>query len=106
MVEIAKAARPFGPRFGALVHGTFASITLDGDRDSVREAAQLQGRILGASPDEIDAAVETVVTALEHPLMQRARAAASKGMCHRELPLTLRLEGGIMVEGIADFGFS
>ncbi len=105
VVETAKAARPFGPRFGALVHGTFASITLDGDRDSVREAAQLQGRILGASPDEVAAAVETVVTALEHPLMQRARAAASKGMCHRELPITLRLEGGIMVEGIADLAF-
>ncbi len=105
VVEIAKVPRPFGPRFGTLVHGTLATIAFDDRRDQVREASELQGRILGASPDEVNAAVETVVTALEHPLMQRARVAARNDMCYRELPLTVRLEDGVLVEGIADLVF-
>jgi len=106
VIEIAKEARPFGPRFGALVHATLATISLEADRDQVRQSSELQGRIVGATPDEIAAAVATVMAALQHPLMKRAEAAARKGLCQRELPLTLRLQDGILVEGIADLVFS
>ena len=37
--------------------------------------------------------------------MQRARAAAEKGECYRELPLTLRMEDGKLIEGMADLVF-
>ena len=60
LIEIAKEPRPFGPRFGALVHGTLATINLSADRDQVEKASELQGRILGATPSEINAATEAV----------------------------------------------
>ena len=106
LIEIAKEARPFGPRFGALVHGTLAMISLDADHDQVAEALKMQGRILGATVDEISAAGDTVSSTLQHPLMKRALAAAHKRLCQRELPLTLRLQDGLMVEGVADLIFS
>jgi ATP-dependent exoDNAse (exonuclease V) beta subunit len=106
LIEIAKESRPFGPRFGALVHGTLATIDLSADRNHVEKASQLQGRILGATPEEISAAAEAVCVALEHPLMKRAQAAAKVGCCYRELPLTLKLADGLLVEGVADLVFS
>jgi ATP-dependent exoDNAse (exonuclease V) beta subunit len=61
---------------------------------------------LGATPEEINAAADAVFSALEHPLLKRARAAAKEGRCYRELPLTLKLADGLLVEGIADLVFS
>jgi ATP-dependent exoDNAse (exonuclease V) beta subunit len=106
LIEIAKESRPFGPRFGALVHGTLATIDLSADCDQVERASELQGRILGATPAEISAATEAVFSALEHPLLKRAHAAAKVGCCYRELPLTLKLADGVLVEGVADLVFS
>jgi ATP-dependent helicase/nuclease subunit A len=106
LIEIAKEPRPFGPRFGALVHATLATIDLVADRDQVEKASELQGRILGATPDEMGAAVEAILVALEHPLMKRAQLAAKDGLCYRELPLTLQLHDGLLVEGVADLVFS
>jgi ATP-dependent exoDNAse (exonuclease V) beta subunit len=37
--------------------------------------------------------------------MQKARVAASAGGCYRELPITLRVQDGTLVEGIADLVF-
>lgn len=105
IVEIAVGARPFGPRFGSLVHTVLATIPLDGAAEQVRASTQLYGRVLGASPEEIEATVTTVAAALHHPLMDRARKAARSGFCHREIPLTLRQEDGTLIEGIADLAF-
>ena len=38
--------RPFGPRFGTLVHATLATVPLDADEATVRRVAATQGRIL------------------------------------------------------------
>jgi ATP-dependent exoDNAse (exonuclease V) beta subunit len=105
VVEIAGGARPFGPRFGSLVHVVLATIPLDGDTEQIRASTQLHGRILGAPVDEIEAAVATVTAALQHPLMERARKAAACGACHREVPLTLREDNGTLIEGLADLAF-
>jgi ATP-dependent helicase/nuclease subunit A len=105
VVEIAVGVRPFGPRFGSLVHAVLATIPLDGDAAQVSASAQLHGRILGASAEEIEAARTTVTTALQHPLIERARKAAAQGACHREIPLTLREEDGTLIEGLADLAF-
>ena len=105
IVEVDVGDRPFGPRFGSLVHVVLASIPLDGDGERIRASAQLHGRILGALAEEIQAAVTTVAAALQHPLMERARKAAACGACHREVPLTLREEDGTLIEGLADLAF-
>ncbi|HEX8894213.1 MAG TPA: PD-(D/E)XK nuclease family protein, partial [Terriglobales bacterium] len=105
VVEIAKEARPFGPRFGALVHAILASTSLDGTQSEIASVAEFEGRILGAPSEEVTGAAAAVIAALEHPLLGRARAAASVGECYRELPLTLRMSNGLLVEGIADLVF-
>jgi ATP-dependent exoDNAse (exonuclease V) beta subunit len=105
IIEIAAGARPFGPRFGSLVHAVLATIPLDGNADQICASAQLRGRILGAPAEEIEAAITTVAAALQHPLMERARKAAACGACHREVPLTLREDDGTVIEGLADLAF-
>src|SRR5204863_2713916 len=58
--------RPFGPRFGTLVHATLAIVPLDAGEEVVAAVAQAQGRILptaGSDPyahEEVYAAVEVV----------------------------------------------
>jgi ATP-dependent helicase/nuclease subunit A len=88
-----------------LVHAVLATIPLDGDGDKVSACAQLQGRILGATAEEVEAAAQTVAAALQHSLMERTRIAALDGACYRELPLTLRLADGQLIEGMADLVF-
>jgi ATP-dependent exoDNAse (exonuclease V) beta subunit len=89
--------RPGGTLFGSLV--------LDGDSEQCRRVSELQGRILGAAPREIEAATRTVLNVLEHPLLERARRAAEKGRCRRETPVTLSTEDGFVVDGVVDLAF-
>ena len=91
--------RPSGPRFGTLVH-TLLRDALPG-RD-LAALARVHGRVLGASRAEIDAALEAVRAALHHPLMARA---ATAERCHREWPVTLKLDGGKLFEGVIDLAF-
>jgi ATP-dependent helicase/nuclease subunit A len=83
-----------------------ATIPLEAAPDAVLATATLQGRILGATPEEVSSARDTVVAALRHPLMQRAREAAATGSCRRETPVTLGTAEGRLVEGIADIAFA
>lgn len=105
VVEVNKNPRPYGPRFGALVHGILASVSLESETTEISSVAELQGRILGAKQDELEAAISAVSRALQHPLMQRARVAAQIHHCYRELPLTLRTDDGTLIEGVADLIF-
>jgi ATP-dependent exoDNAse (exonuclease V) beta subunit len=106
LIEIARnAARPAGPRYGSLVHAVLATVPLDADRERLEQVTQLQGRILGATPDEVASTVDVAVAALAHPLMERARFAASRGQCRRETPVTLREADGSLVEGVVDLAF-
>jgi ATP-dependent exoDNAse (exonuclease V) beta subunit len=98
-------SRPHGKRFGILVHAVLSVVALDSDRESIAEIARVQGRVLGATEDEVAGAVETVRRALEHPLLQRAAAAVSSGNCRREVPVAMKLDNGIMIEGIVDLAF-
>jgi len=92
--------RPAGARFGTLVHRAL--------RDSIAHAEtreqliQAYGRILGATDEETEAAEDIIVRALSHPLLKRAR---SSPRCHSELPITLRLDGFRILEGICDLLF-
>src|SRR5712691_418221 len=97
--------RPHGKRFGTLVHAVLSVVALDSERDGAEELARVQGRIFGATDEEVAAATETVNRALRHPIMQRAAAAAAKGDCRREVPIAMKLEDGVMIEGVVDLAF-
>jgi ATP-dependent exoDNAse (exonuclease V) beta subunit len=106
IVELPRAKnRPAGRRFGALVHADLASIPLNGDRSMIRHVADVHGRILGATEEEIDAACEAVNAALAHPLLNQAREAAQQGRCRREVPIGWRDPNGALIEGVVDLAF-
>jgi ATP-dependent exoDNAse (exonuclease V) beta subunit len=96
--------RPHGKRFGTLVHAVLAAVDLDAERAGVTEVAGLQGRLLGATAEEVRAAVASVVAALAHPVMRRAAAAARAGRCRRECPVAVQLDGEL-IEGLVDAAF-
>ena len=98
-------SRPHGKRFGTLVHAMLSVVELNADAKSIRAVSDLQGRLLGATPEEISAAAKTVGRALAHPLMRRAAVATSGGRCRRETPIAVRLEDGTLVEGKVDLAF-
>ena len=98
------AARPAGPRFGALVHALLAVAPLDRPA-GVEELAALQGRILGATESEVAAAATAASAALRLPLLERARAAAGRGECRRETPVAGRDDAGTLIEGVVDLAF-
>ncbi len=98
-------SRPHGKRFGTLVHAVLSIVPLNSDHDGIAEVARLQGRILGATEEEVAAAVETVHRALRHPLMRRAAEAVLVGSCRREVPVAMKLEDGAIVEGVVDLAF-
>jgi ATP-dependent exoDNAse (exonuclease V) beta subunit len=98
-------ARPAGPRFGTLVHAVLAVIPLDATPATIGDTTGLQGRILGATPEEVSSAAVLVGAALAHPLMVRAREAWKLGGCRRETPVTCMDEDGSLVEGVLDLAF-
>jgi ATP-dependent helicase/nuclease subunit A len=98
-------SRPHGKRFGVLVHSVLSVVPLNSDHDGIAGVARAQGRILGATDEDVAAAVETVDRALRHPLIQRAAVAATSGQCRREVPVGLKLDDGVMIEGMIDLAF-
>ena len=104
-VPLDRAGRPHGRRFGTLVHATLATVALDADGDSVAAVAALQGRLVGATSEEVDAATLAVRAALEHPILRAAASSAAEGGLRRETPVFLRLEDGRLAEGVVDLAF-
>jgi ATP-dependent exoDNAse (exonuclease V) beta subunit len=96
--------RPAGRRFGTLVHAALATVALDASSATLDTLVSTHGRIVGATPDEVAAAVSVVASVLRHPLVEAARTAEGAGRCHRELPVTM-LDGDLLLEGVADLAF-
>ncbi len=106
MIDLPRpAGRPFGPRFGSLVHATLATVALDAEVDAVRQIARTHARVLLADDGEVAAAAEAVTGVLAHPLFTRVRAASAAGRCARECPLLWRAPDGAIVEGTVDVVF-
>jgi ATP-dependent helicase/nuclease subunit A len=112
VIDLSPAAgRPFGPRFGSLVHATLATAPLDADEATIRKVAAAQGRILPSAEkqayaeEEVYAAVEAVCAVLRHPLFDRVRAAERTYRCHRELPILWKAPDGTLIEGAIDLVF-
>lgn len=97
--------RPHGKRFGTLVHAVLSAVALDSSRAGIEKVARVQARIFGATDEEAMAATQTVTRALRHPLMKRAAAAGKEGRCRREVMIALKLDEGLIVEGVVDLAF-
>jgi ATP-dependent exoDNAse (exonuclease V) beta subunit len=97
--------RARGPRLGALVHTVLSIVPLDASEDVVKATAALEARIIGAPPEEVDTAVGLIAGVLGHPLLADARAAAARGACRREVPVTLTLSNERLLEGTIDLAF-
>jgi ATP-dependent helicase/nuclease subunit A len=98
------ADRPAGRRFGTLVHAVLALIDLQSSSGEVAMIAAVQGKIVGATKEEIDAAVATVFRAKTHPVLQRAADAAKVGRLRREIPVML-MQDENLIEGVVDLAF-
>jgi ATP-dependent exoDNAse (exonuclease V) beta subunit len=79
-----------------------ALVDLRADADAIARTARLQGRLVGASAEEVAAACTAVTSALAHPIVARAAASAQ---LRRETPLWLRGDDGRLAEGIVDLAF-
>jgi len=101
-VEIRDFSRPRGRRFGSLVHAVLAETDLRAGPEAVGGVARAQARLVGATPEEVDAAARAASAALAHPLLRRAAAAVD---CRREEPVVHRLEDGTLLEGVVDLAF-
>ena len=101
--SIAKPAnRPAGTRFGTLVHTILRDAALDADRAALKGLAEVHGRLLGATPEEIEHAAGAAFGALRHALIGRARKAQR---VHREFPILLKLDHTRVLEGVIDLVF-
>jgi len=78
---------------------------MDAGPQQIKQAARLQGRILGSSEQEIESAGTVAETVIRHPIMERARKAATSGQCRRETPIALRQADGSIVDGVVDLAF-
>jgi len=94
--------RPKGRRFGSLVHAVLAEIDLRAAPAAIERTAAAQGRLLGASGEEVAAAAAAARAALQHPLL---KAAAQSRDLRREEPLLHRLPDGTLLEGVVDLAF-
>jgi ATP-dependent exoDNAse (exonuclease V) beta subunit len=100
-----REGRPRGKRFGILVHAVLAEVRLAATEEDAGAMAAVQGRLVGATAGEVEAAKAAVVAALRHPLMVRAAKAEARGECRRETPVVTPLEGGVVLDGIIDLAF-
>lgn len=94
--------RPMGARFGTLVHAVLAEVPFDASRELVDAVTRAQGKLLGAPEDEQLAAIDAVVRAFGHPLIERAHQADEH---RREVPIFERQNDGTLVEGVVDLAF-
>ncbi|MBY0504829.1 MAG: UvrD-helicase domain-containing protein [Bryobacteraceae bacterium] len=96
-----RAPRPYGPRFGNLVHAVLSQVDLRATPETIILETGLHARILGADEDEALAAANAVRNALQHPYLEQARQARR---LHREWPVSWRAAGRLL-EGRIDLAF-
>ena len=86
------------------MHAVLATVPFDGSVTPI-DVAQLHGRTLGATEDEIASTAAVVTRTLEHPILRRAEVAMRRGQCRREAPVAARDDDGTLVEGVVDLAF-
>ena len=98
----ARPGRPAGVRFGSLVHGVLADMSLVDAPGNLEELAARHARELDAPPVEVQAAAEAARGAWEHTLLRRAAAAHT---VRRETPVWWTASDGTLLEGVVDLAF-
>jgi ATP-dependent helicase/nuclease subunit A len=99
------AARPAGIAFGLLVHGILAQAPFGATRAVLDDVAAIEARVLGLDERDARAAASVAENAFRHELLQRAGAAAARGACRRETPISWTAPDGTMIEGVVDLAF-
>ncbi|MEM7582280.1 MAG: UvrD-helicase domain-containing protein [Acidobacteriota bacterium] len=95
--------RPSGKRFGSLVHTMLRDADFEADAKTLQALAEMHGRMLDTTSEEISAAASCVGQTLAHPLMRRAAGAERR---HRETPFLVDRGDGTLVEGTLDLAFA
>ncbi len=90
--------RPASRRFGLLLHAALR-LAMPG---RVHDIAAMQGRILGASGEEILAATDAAERVLKHPLLVQSRESPRS---IREVPLTYPIDGKLLLDGVVDLAY-
>ena len=103
--ESLRVAHAGGAAFGVLVHAILAQTPFDAARGLLDDIARVEARVLGLPEADAIAAADRVERVLRHELLGRARAAAARGACRRETPVTRTLPDGTLVEGVVDLAF-
>ena len=106
------AERPFGPRFGTLVHATLATVPLDASERGDR------GRCRRPGADSADRWPGTLRATRKCTRPSRSsrrccairsstacRQAERAGRCDRELPIVWKAPDGTLIEGTIDLAF-
>jgi ATP-dependent helicase/nuclease subunit A len=101
----AEGAKFGGAAFGVLLHGVLAQASFDASRERLHQVARVEARLLGMDEASAAAAAARAEQVFRHPLLMRARAAAERGACRRETPVTLGLDDGLLLEGVVDLAF-
>ena len=96
--------RPRGADFGRLVHRVLERAPLDGDEAAARLEAERAARELDLPAAFAAPAAEAALAGFRHELLDRAREAAARGACYRELPLLHREEAGAAADRMATPG--
>ena len=99
---MSRVSRPRGPRFGTLVHAVLARAPFDADRLALSALSSSLSRLIGATEEETDFAVEAAAAALAHPVL---RAAALSADARREVVVAAERSDGSIVEGVIDLAY-
>ncbi len=102
VTDVARAHRPRGRRFGALVHAALAHVPLLANATELERTVTAQAKSMGSAEEERQAAIDAVAAVLRHPLWVRATSSAS---VHREVPLIVMLDEGRIAERRAYLAF-
>jgi ATP-dependent exoDNAse (exonuclease V) beta subunit len=102
---VAGPERSGGPAFGTLVHAVLAQAPFEATVAEVERIAALEARVLSLSDADASAATMIVQRVFAHDVIRRARAAAARGTCRRETPVTCTMPNGTLIEGVVDLAF-
>ena len=88
--------------FGTLVHAILRDVPVKASLEEIRALAAVHARITSADAAETTAAAACASAVLKHKVW---RAASSAAAMHREMPVTMHLAGGRVLEGVLDLAY-
>jgi ATP-dependent exoDNAse (exonuclease V) beta subunit len=96
------ALRPSGRIFGTLVHAIMRDVPAKASLEEIKAVAAVHASIVSADPMETAAAVACAAAVLKHGVWS---AALSASAMYREMPVTMPLPQGRILEGVLDLAY-